>query len=371
MREYALFTVATGVIIALLYWARIVFITATLSIIIAFILEPFVGLLVKIRIPRGLASFFVCVAALLVLYFVGLAAYNQLSNIASDVPALKGNISSLVENISGRVQSIEEGTARILSPRKPEPPPARVPNRAKKNSRRDPLTPILPPPPDIIPEVRIHDDRNLVFDYIYGQLGTLYQFILMASFVPFLVYFMLSWRDHLYKSFLRFFEGEDRITAARSLQGIAGMARAFVVGNFMIGVLLAIVSSGLFAAIRLPYPFLIGAISGLLSLVPYVGLVLAIAPPVLAWLASGGASTTLLLALAHRDDSPSCRDECSLSNARRSARAFESFDRDLLTDVLGFSLGCGGIGSGDSHYSRPESSLRQRCGTAKVRTISG
>jgi hypothetical protein len=63
--------------------------------------------------------------------------------------------------------------------------------------------------------------------------------MLMASFVPFLVYFMLSWHDHIHRSFLQFFQGEDRAAAARSLQGIADMVRAFVVGNSVLGLLLA------------------------------------------------------------------------------------------------------------------------------------
>ncbi len=104
----------------------------------------------------------------------------------------------------------------------------------------------------------------------------------MASFIPFLVYFMLSWRDHINRSFLQFFHGEDRLVAARSLQGIADMVRAFVVGNFLLGLLLAIVSSAMFWLMRLPYPLLVGPLSGFLSLVPYVGLPLAMMPPLFA-----------------------------------------------------------------------------------------
>ena len=95
-----------------------------------------------------------------------------------------------------------------------------------------------------------------------SRLDALYQVFLMGSFVPLLVYFMLSWRDHIYKSFLRFFDGPARTTVSQSLQGIAGVARAFVVGNFIIGVILAVITSALFAFIRLPYPFLVGALSG-------------------------------------------------------------------------------------------------------------
>ena len=103
-----------------------------------------------------------------------------------------------------------------------------------------------------------------------------------SSFVPFLVYFMLSWRDHINRSFLQLFHGEDRLVAARSMQGIAVMVRAFVVGNFLLGLLLASLSSVVFWAMRLPYPLLVGPLSGFLSLVPYVGLPMAAVPPLYA-----------------------------------------------------------------------------------------
>jgi len=298
---YALPIIATGVVIAILYWARIVFITTTLAIIIALILEPFVSLLVRIRFPRSVAAFVVCLVAVLVLYFAGLSAYSQLSSIASDVPAFKENLAGLIGRVSDKLQQIEDSSARLLIPaRRNETPAPAAPAPVTKKSRRaitmpDPLPPV---PPGFIPEVRIHEDRSPIADYIYERLGTLYQFILMASFVPLLVFFMLSWRDHIYKSFLRFFDGPDRMTASRSVQGIAGMARAFVVGNFMIGVMLAGVSWAVFAAIRLPYPFLIGALSGFLSLVPYAGIVLAVLPPALAALATGAPSAVLLFAVA-------------------------------------------------------------------------
>jgi len=48
------------------------------------------------------------------------------------------------------------------------------------------------------------------------------------------------------------------------------MVRAFVVGNFVLGFLLTVSSSAVFWMMRLPYPMLVGPLSGFLSLVPYV-----------------------------------------------------------------------------------------------------
>ena len=308
---YALTTVAAGVLIGILYWGRVVFITTIISIIIALILEPFVGILVRLRIPRPLATLLVGAFAALCLYFGGLAAFNQISGLASDVPAFKENLSGFITGVTDRIQSIESTTAHLVAPERktivaappPEPPPKKSSRRGKGANAAPapagPPAPVIGPDGTVvtpIPEVRIHEDKNPLADYVYARLGTLYEFFLMASFVPFLVYFMLSWRDHIYRSFLRFFEGADRVAASRSLEGVAEMARAFVVGNFLIGLFLAAISWAAFAIIRIPYPFLIGVVSGFLSLVPYIGMPLAVIPPVLSALAGGQHGTIILFA---------------------------------------------------------------------------
>jgi predicted PurR-regulated permease PerM len=117
----------------------------------------------------------------------------------------------------------------------------------------------------------------------------------MGSFVPFLVYFMLSWRDHLRKRFLSIFEGPDRAVAGKTWQSIADMARAYVVGNFILGVILSLASVVCFWTWHLPYWPMIGIISGFLSLVPYVGLPLALIPALAATLMTYDTITPYLI----------------------------------------------------------------------------
>lgn len=267
--------IALGVVIAILYYGRVFFITSLAAVMLAFILEPFVTLLVRIRFPRSLASFLVCAAALSILYLMGLGAYSQLSGLAEELPKYSQRIGELVEGITEKVEGLEQRTYQLVAPaRKPQPPP---PEPAKKKRRTTEVA--VPVIPGAIPEVRIHEDSTPIKDFISVRLGSFYQMILMASFVPFLVYFMLSWHDHIHRSFLQFFHGEDRAAAARSLQGIADMVRAFVVGNSVLGLVLAASSSLAFWIIHLPYALLVGPLSGFLSLVPYVGLPLATLPP--------------------------------------------------------------------------------------------
>jgi predicted PurR-regulated permease PerM len=140
------------------------------------------------------------------------------------------------------------------------------------------------PTPAQIPEVRIHTEPTPLLTYLYGYMRSFYDVLLMASFVPFLVYFMLSWRDHMRRSFLYLFSGSERQMVGKSWQGVADMVRAYVIGNFILGLLLAFISCAFFFLIRLPYWPLIGPLSGFLSLVPYVGLPLAMIPALAAGL---------------------------------------------------------------------------------------
>jgi len=278
-------------VIAALYFGRMLFITALVAIIIAFILEPFVALLVRLRFPRSMAAFVVCALALLGLYVVGMGASAQLVSLYDEAPQYGQRIGDVIDEVQQKLQGMEERMYQMVVPARQrqqqqqaertrqQQQQAEQSRRRRKAVEPPPVAPAVPP---AIPEVRIHEERSTIGDYIYSRLSSFYQILLMASFVPFLVYFMLSWRDHINRSFLQFFHGEDRTIAARSLEGIAGLVRAFVVGNFILGLLLACLSSIFFWVMRLPFPLLVGPLSGFLSLVPYVGLPLAMIPPLFA-----------------------------------------------------------------------------------------
>jgi predicted PurR-regulated permease PerM len=237
-----------------------------------------------------------------------MGAWSQFAAIYADLPKYGERIGDLVDEVRQRVQATEEQTLRMIVPARQRQKEeedrqrAQALAQAKKNRRAQApppaaVSPVVPAPgsPAAIPEVRIHEESTPIGDYIAARLNSFYQIILMISFIPFLVYFMLSWRDHINRSFLQFFHGEDRLVATRSLQGIAEMVRAFVVGNFLLGLLLAVISSIVFWLMHLPYPLLVGPVSGFLSLVPYVGLPMAMLPPLFAALAINHLPTYLLV----------------------------------------------------------------------------
>jgi predicted PurR-regulated permease PerM len=276
---------AVAASIALLYFGHVFLITMVIAITIAFLLDPVVTFFVKMRLPRAVASFIVCSITLLVLYLMGLGLYTELSGFAEELPVYSQRMNDLVDSVATRVDQVEKRTYQMLVPKRFQEtqPPQGAPaaTAARRRGSKQALEPVAPPP---IPEVRIHTDPTPLVTYVYGYLRSFYDVLLMASFVPFLVYFMLSWRDHMRRSFLYLFNSAGRQVVGKSWEGVADMVRAYVIGNFILGLMLSTLSSLFFVAIRLPYWPLVGPLSGFLSLVPYVGLPLAILPPLLAGL---------------------------------------------------------------------------------------
>jgi len=302
--------VAFGVAMAILYFGRVFFITLLTAMMIAFILEPLVELLMRIRLPRAVASLLVCSVALLALWVTGMAAYSQLALLAGDLPRYSERMGEVIETVQQKITHLEEQSYRLLAPQRERQQKeqerlrveqaqqaAKTTKRGRGSAPASQSQGQLPPggAPPGIQEVRIHEDTTPLGEFVSSRLGSFYQILLMSSFVPFLVYFMLSWRDHVNRSFLQFFHGEDRTVAARSLQGIADMVRAFVVGNFLLGVLLAILTSTIFWMMHVPFPMLVGTLSGFLSLVPYIGMPLAMVPPLFSALALNTFSVYVLV----------------------------------------------------------------------------
>jgi predicted PurR-regulated permease PerM len=276
--------IGLAVLIGMLYYGKLFFVTVISALIISFILEPFVQSFMRLRLPRGPASFVACSLALLALYFGSLGAYTQISGLIQDLPSYVQRINDIGQSVVGKIESVE-GTLNQLLPKRMQeqraaasqqaPPPIAPSKRRRTPEPQAPLTPT-------IQEVRITPEQPSVVNWLYGQVGQISEMVLAASFVPFLVYFMLSWRDHIRRSFLQLFDGENRGEVSRSLRGVAELSRAYIAGNFVLGIVLSVVTTGLFLFFRLPYALLVGPISGFLSLVPYVGLPLAVLPPALA-----------------------------------------------------------------------------------------
>src|SRR4029078_9329535 len=120
------------------------------AVTIAFILEPMVALLMRLRFPRSLASFVVCTLALLLVYLIGIGAYTQAAGLADDLPKYSQKISEVVGEVQQRVDDMEQKTYQLLVPprqrRSNQPPPPPPDTTRKKGRKNEPPGTVLPAP---------------------------------------------------------------------------------------------------------------------------------------------------------------------------------------------------------------------------------
>jgi predicted PurR-regulated permease PerM len=214
--------------------------------------------------------------------------WSQVSSISEDVPAYTARLSELWEKSNNALDQIEQRTVAAVIPKSLRAQNDQIQQKpqeaaARTRKRRGATVPVTTPAPPAIQEVRLHTEPKPIITTMYFYLSGYFHILVMASFVPFLVYFMLSWRDHISKSVMRIFQGhEHRVVVGRTWTGIGDSTRAYVLGNFLLWVFLSSVSAIAFFLLGVPYWPLVGPLSAFFSLAPYVGLPLSVIPPVMA-----------------------------------------------------------------------------------------
>ena len=110
--------VAVIAVLGLIYLLKLVLVTTLTSVLLAFILEPLVGALVRIRVPRVAAALFA------VVLLVGLAGgltsffYGRAVDFARQLPKYSGKIRSTLADLREQTNQIEESTRSVIaSPR--------------------------------------------------------------------------------------------------------------------------------------------------------------------------------------------------------------------------------------------------------------
>lgn len=282
---FATTLIALAASVALLYYGRDFFVTLIISALFAFILDPAVVLVMKLRLPRPAATGIVLGVAFVGVYLLGAMAWTQFSIFTEDLPTYTSHVNELWTKANEKIDGFEQHSIEMIVPKSLREQNQQIqlqPQDTTKRRKRGAVPKQNPPPAaPAIQEVRIHTDPAPAISVIYGYVAGYFHVLVMASFVPFLVYFMLSWRDHLNKSVMRLFHGEERYQVGRTWIGIGDSTRAYVLGNFVLWVFLSSASAVAFFFLGIPYWPLIGPLSAFFSLVPYVGLPLSILPPVL------------------------------------------------------------------------------------------
>lgn len=263
--HWSLTLLGIGLIVTFAYYGESVFAVLFFSVLLTFVLDPLVELFaIHLRLPRALGALIAVIILLAMLYGISYASYSRAIAFVDTVPRYSAKIRSMLQPFRQQAEKFEKTQEAVG-----EPPPTNV--------------------------IAVRTVTNWS-DVLTHGVSTLTEVFLAASFIPFLAYFLLTWKHHARSATVMLFPLEHRHTAYVTLGLIGKMLQSFIVGNLLIGLIVSGISVAIFWLLGVPFFYFIGFASGFLSLVPYLGLVLAMVPPILVGLGQLEASDLFAVA---------------------------------------------------------------------------
>jgi predicted PurR-regulated permease PerM len=252
-----LWVVVIAIVVAFAYFASSLCITFLLAGFLALLCDPIPTYLERFRIPRVISTGFLIIAAVLGIAVAVRATYGRASQLIEDLPDYADRIHDAFEPINQRIEQVQKSAGSITA------------------AAPAPITKKSPP------MVRVADQPSPAWpSYLIRGVGSVWGAIIVGGIVPFLMFFLLVRKSHLYGWLAHTF-GET-VDVPNFTTMLAKMVRGFVVGNFIVGALMAAVMVAVLYALKVPGAAPLGIASGFLNLVPFLGAILAAGLPLFA-----------------------------------------------------------------------------------------
>ena len=248
-RSRALVVLATAAVVGLLWAGKILFVTFFFALFISLALQPFVVLLERIRVPRGLAVLLVLlVLAALVTFFI-VNALEQIQAFVGNLPTYQTKIRDLTSRMQGLFAQLEEQT-RLL----------------------------LPEVDRSVRSVKVEQGALESVSKVALQVRTLFALLLYAAAVPMLSFFMLKDREKYAGAITRILRLKGGRAASDFAEGVARVLGGYVLGELFVVLITACITTAGLLILRVPYAYVLGPLAGLCVLVPYVGVIVSTTP---------------------------------------------------------------------------------------------
>jgi predicted PurR-regulated permease PerM len=240
--------ILVALVIAFCFFASSVCITLVLAALLTILVTPLVRTLEQLRVPRPLAAASVILVGVLGISFLLYGSYNRLNAFSEQIPEYVERIRQATSPINDKLQQVQDSAGTLAHG----------------------------PAPKRIPEVRIRETTSWA-SYLVRGVGSIWGALIIAGVVPFLMFFMLLADEKLNVCLKNMFG--RRVDIERLLLNVQRMVRAYAAGNLMIGAVLAAISILVFWWIGLKPAILLGVLSGMLNLIPFLGIIVALAVP--------------------------------------------------------------------------------------------
>jgi predicted PurR-regulated permease PerM len=171
---------------------------------------------------------------------------------AEELPVYASKVQQTIEPISRKIQDFQQSAGNLTNDVHP----------TKK-----------------VPEVRLRESPTWP-DYLVRGVGSMWGALIIAGVVPFLTFFMLCTKDQMAIRTNSLFS--SRIDAARFITNLNQMIHGFVAGNLIVGSVMAVATTLMLWSVGVKGAIPLGIASGLLNLLPFLGLIASLALPLAA-----------------------------------------------------------------------------------------
>jgi putative permease len=218
----------------------------------------------KLKLPRSMAGF---LAILLMVSFVSGIVYlvgTQISNLANDWPMLKDQIGKSASDIQVWVQHTFHVNAEK--------------QMVYVNDTTD----------------KLMASGTSIFGTTFGAVSSLLLFYLFIIIFTFLILF---YRRLLFRFVIYVFDEEAAQTVHDIAESIQSILRKYIIGLLLEMVIVSTIACIAFWIIGVKYAMLLGIITGLFNIIPYVGIFSALVLSTLITFATGAISKALIVAI--------------------------------------------------------------------------
>jgi predicted PurR-regulated permease PerM len=247
-----LFVLVVGLLTVFGYYASSICITVILAGFLAILFDPVVVTLEKLRLPRSVAAAGIVLAGMSLIGLLGYVLYGKAMTFAEELPVYTSKIQQTIEPISRKIQKFQQSAGNL----------ANDVHSTKK-----------------VPEVRLQESPTWPA-YLVRGVGSVWGALIIAGVVPFLTFFMLCTKDQMAIRMDGLFG--SRIDAARFITNLNRMIRGFVAGNLIVGSVMAVATTLVLWSLGMKGAIPLGIASGLLNLLPFLGLIASLALPLAA-----------------------------------------------------------------------------------------
>jgi predicted PurR-regulated permease PerM len=247
-----LFILVAGLLTVFGYYASSICITVILAGFLAILFDPVVVILEKLHLPRSIAAAGIVLAGMSLVGLLGYVLYGKAMTFAEELPVYASKIQQTIEPISKKIQNFQQSAGSL----------ANDVHATKK-----------------VPEVRLQESPTWPA-YLVRGVGSVWGALIIAGVVPFLTFFMLCTKDQMATRMDGLFG--SRTDAARFITNLNQMIRGFVAGNLIVGFVMAVATTLVLWSLGMKGAIPLGIASGLLNLLPFLGLIASLALPLAA-----------------------------------------------------------------------------------------